>query len=176
MIDKAIQFAYEKHKGMIRKDGTPYISHPFEVALTLAKGGADDNLICAGLLHDTIEDAKVTKEELIKEFNEDIANLVIQDSEDKSEPWEERKKKVIDSLKNSSDRYKMLILADKLSNLRSIVTSEEKDGEMIWSKFKRGKKEQEWFFSELLKASSSIKDNLIYKEYETYFKKIFKGE
>ena len=63
-IEKAFLFALEVHGHQKRKDGKPYIVHPFSVANALARNGADDDLICAGLLHDTIEDGGVTPEEL----------------------------------------------------------------------------------------------------------------
>lgn len=176
MIEKALAFSFNVHKDQLRKDNSPYIVHPLTVAIELAKAGADDNLIAAGLLHDTIEDANVTNETIKREFGDDVASLVIKDSEDKSISWEERKQKIIDELKRSDDRYKMLVLADKLSNLRSIDMSMEKDGDMIWSKSKRDKKSQYWFFSEILNACTSLKDSSLYQEYNSYLCKIFKEE
>ena len=75
-IRKAYQFAKEKHKGQYRESGEEYITHPLNVAYILTSMKADTNTICAGLLHDTLEDTKTTKEELASEFNEEIANLV----------------------------------------------------------------------------------------------------
>lgn len=66
MIEKAFLFANEVHAGQTRKDGKAYISHPTMVAMELAKNGADDNLICAGLLHDVLEDTDVDEETLKK--------------------------------------------------------------------------------------------------------------
>lgn len=176
MLEKAIVFAITTHKDQKRKDNNPYIVHPFEVALLLAKANADDNLIAAGLLHDTIEDGSISKETLLKEFNEDIASLVSKDSEDKSKSWEERKEKVLSDVKNSDERYKLLVLADKLANLKDLDESIRKDGDMIWTRFKRGKKEQAWFFNELINACDSLKDKDIYKEYVYYVNKLFKEE
>lgn len=176
MLEKAIVFAINTHKNQKRKDNNPYIVHPFEVALLLAKANADDNLIAAGLLHDTIEDASISKETLLKEFNEDIANLVSKDSEDKSKSWEERKEKVILDTKNSDERYQLLVLADKLANLKDLDESIRKDGDMIWNKFKRDKKEQAWFYNELAFSFTKLKDKDIYKEYVFYVNKLFKEE
>ena len=63
-VNHAFLFALRVHGEQTRKDGKPYIVHPFSVATELAKNGADDALICAGLLHDTIEDGGVAPEEL----------------------------------------------------------------------------------------------------------------
>lgn len=76
MINKAFQKAKQLHQGQKRKDGAPYISHPVEVALILAKLNFDENVVAAALLHDTIEDCSYTPEQMKNEFNETIFNLV----------------------------------------------------------------------------------------------------
>lgn len=76
LIKKSLIFANNKHMGQFRKSGEPYITHPITVASMLIDLKADVNTICAALLHDVIEDTLTTKEEIINEFNEDIANLV----------------------------------------------------------------------------------------------------
>ncbi len=76
IIEKAYNFAENLHKGQVRQSGDAYITHPLEVAFILAQMHADTDTICAALLHDTLEDCDVTKEEIIEDFNEDIANLV----------------------------------------------------------------------------------------------------
>ena len=64
MINRAFLLAMRAHAEQTRKDGKPYLTHPFSVAIELAKNGADDSLICAGLLHDAIEDGGVLPEVL----------------------------------------------------------------------------------------------------------------
>ena len=76
LIEKAYNYASYLHEGQFRQSGEPYIIHPLNVAYILAEMHADVNTICAGLLHDTIEDTIITKEEIAKEFNLEIANLV----------------------------------------------------------------------------------------------------
>mgnify|MGYP000425371542 CR=1 FL=1 len=90
-INRAFLFALYAHGEQRRKDGLPYIVHPFEVGMTLARNGADEALVCAGLLHDTIEDAYITPEQLRAAFDEEVAELVLEDSEDKTKNWEERR-------------------------------------------------------------------------------------
>ena len=75
-IKSAFEYAKYAHQGQKRQSGEDYIIHPLMVACILARMHGDSNTICAGLLHDTLEDTKTTKEELISLFNEDIANLV----------------------------------------------------------------------------------------------------
>ena len=76
IIEKAYLKAKDLHKDQKRKDGTPYIYHPVEVALILAKLGFDENVIAGGLLHDTMEDCGYTPEQLKSDFNETIFDLV----------------------------------------------------------------------------------------------------
>ena len=76
IIKKAYEKAKDLHKNQKRKDGTPYISHPVEVALILAKLDFDQNVIAGALLHDTIEDCGYTRKEMIADFNETVFKLV----------------------------------------------------------------------------------------------------
>lgn len=76
MVRLAFDFANEAHSGQIRKSGEPYIAHPLETAITLAKLHLDQDTIVAGLLHDVPEDTKKTLEEIAKNFGEDVGNLV----------------------------------------------------------------------------------------------------
>lgn len=75
-IIKAYEYSKQKHEGQFRKSGDPYIQHPLEVAYLLASFHASPETICAGLLHDVLEDTDVTREEMISEFGEDICSIV----------------------------------------------------------------------------------------------------
>jgi (p)ppGpp synthase/HD superfamily hydrolase len=174
---QAYEFAKKVHKGQVRKDGVDYIVHPEEVATILAKNGADDTLICAGLLHDTIEDAKVTKEELYSQFPKEIVDIVVMDSENKALTWEERKEDVIEKLRTCNNRsFCMLMCADKLSNLRSIKKEYDIKGEDVWKVFKRGKESQKWFYENLVDALSSLSDMDMYQELSKIVKELFQEE
>lgn len=76
LVKKAYDYAYAAHAGKYRESGEPYITHPVNVAYILAEYHADRATICAGLLHDVIEDTKITREDIEKEFGSDIATLV----------------------------------------------------------------------------------------------------
>ena len=76
IIERAYQTALDLHKNQKRQDGTPYINHPVEVALILAKLGFDEEVIAGALLHDTIEDCGYTKEEMIADFGQKVFDLV----------------------------------------------------------------------------------------------------
>ena len=76
IVKKAYNYAANLHSGQTRQSGEPYISHPLNVAYILAEMHADRDTICAGLLHDTLEDTNTTKEDISHDFNQNIANLV----------------------------------------------------------------------------------------------------
>ena len=76
LIEKAYEVAKSYHEGQYRKSGDPYIQHPLEVAYILGTLNAGPNTICAGLLHDVLEDTDMTKEEMAAEFNDEIAEIV----------------------------------------------------------------------------------------------------
>lgn len=170
---RAYKFAFEVHKGQKRKDGIDYINHPVEVATILAKNGASDTLIAAGLLHDTIEDANVTKEKLYSLFPKEVVDIVLLDSEDKSKSWEERKQTTFNNLSTCDNtNFLMLVCADKVSNLRSIKKQIE-HGEDVFSKFKRGKDSQKWLYENLLKSLKTLAGLDMYKEFESLVKQVF---
>ena len=76
LIGKAVDIAQELHDGQLRKSGEPYFIHPVNVAYILAEMGMDDATIVGGLLHDVVEDTDYTREQLVSDFNEEIALLV----------------------------------------------------------------------------------------------------
>lgn len=123
----AANFAAQKHAQQKRKGvlAEPYINHLLEVAELIAASNdeLDTNLIIAGLLHDTVEDTVVTLQELKNNFGDDVASLVAEVTDDKSLPKEIRKKLQVETAHKKSRRAQILKLADKISNLRSILTS-----------------------------------------------------
>ena len=157
-LNDAIQFAVEKHAGQFRKGTTrPYIMHPLETMGILNSMRGDISLLMAGVLHDTLEDTDTTKEELVERFGEDVACLVDRHSEDKSRSWSERKQTAVEHARRAPIRTKMLILADKVSNLRSMYLDQQEIGEGIWDRFHAPKDRQEWYYGEMLKALSDLK-------------------
>ena len=124
---QAAHFAAEKHSGQRRKGATaePYINHLLEVAelVSGALSEPDTNLVIAALLHDTIEDTGVTKEELAQAFGTDVAELVVELTDDKKLPKAERKRLQIVNAPKKSVRAAVVKIADKISNLRGILSS-----------------------------------------------------
>lgn len=177
LTTKAFLFALYAHGEQKRKDGLPYIMHPVEVAMELARNGADEDLICAGFLHDTIEDAFITREQLATAFSDKIADLVASDSENKEDSWEKRKSDALEALRVPGDRdHKMLMCADKLSNLRSLREGLESDGEAVWQRYKRGREKQAWLFHETVLALSPLEGLAMYEELKHLTQEVFGEE
>ena len=180
MIHRAIQFATACHQNQTRKETRiPYILHCLEAgtiaaSLTNEDGRVDEDVVAAAILHDTIEDAFVTYDTLKEAFNENIADLVRFQSEDKSKPWAERKQDTMDFLQeNKSKAVEIAILSDKLSNMRSIHKEYRVKKEQLWEKFNAGKESQHWYYSTIADSLSQVRDTDEYKEYKELIKKTF---
>ncbi|MGZ9587330.1 HD domain-containing protein [Paenibacillus marinisediminis] len=175
MLHKAIQFGAVAHAGQFRKGTTvPYIVHPFEVAQILTAAGAEMPVICAGLLHDTVEDTQITIENITLEFGEDVAALVAGASEDKSKTWHERKQHTLDYLSSEATvRELMLACADKLSNMRSIAEDYSIVGDALWDRFNQGKDAQKWYYSGLTEALKRLQDYDMYREFVALYQQVF---
>lgn len=159
-IQKAIIFATLKHKEQKRK-GTdiPYIVHPVEVMQILTSLNCNENIIIAGLLHDTLEDTSTTTEEIKNTFGEKVLDIVKSESEDKSKTWKERKQATIDHLENASTEIKLVCFADKLSNIKSIYRDKLELGEKIFERFNASKENIKWYYEELGKVFEKLEQN-----------------
>lgn len=133
-LSKALLFAAKKHTDQRRKGdrAEPYVNHLIEVVDLLAAhtDGKDGDLLAAGALHDTIEDTGTKYEELKKEFGQNVADIVQECTDDKSLPKAERKRLQALNAPHKSDSAKMVKMADKISNLRSILDSPPPDWSM----------------------------------------------
>jgi len=131
LLARAYEFAARMHSGQTRKGlaAEPYINHPCEVAALLAQacGGTDTVLIAGGVLHDIVEDTAATQDDLVSQFGDEIAALVMEVTDDRSLPKAERKRLQIGHAATASPRAKMLKLADKTCNLRGLVVSPPAD-------------------------------------------------
>lgn len=125
-VKKAYEYAYNLHQGQYRQSGEPYISHPLNVAYILAELHADRDTICAGLLHDTLEDTKITKEDIAHDFNQNIANLVDgvtklakMNFSSKQDQNYANTRKIITGI-TEDVRIIIIKLADRLHNMRTL--------------------------------------------------------
>lgn len=141
LILKALAFAAHKHRDQRRKDvnASPYINHPIALASVLNNEGGitDENVLCAALLHDTVEDTETTPAELAVFFGKAIADIVMEVTDDKLLPKEMRKLLQIEHAAHASFQAKLVKLADKISNLRDIASCPPAD----WD----SKRKQEYF-------------------------------
>src|SRR5436190_12752844 len=131
LVTQAADFAARRHVNQKRKGsaGEPYINHLAEVAMLLASAtaGEDAELVAAGFLHDTLEDTPTEYEELVAHFGATVAQIVAEVTDDKSLPKAERKQLQVDKTPAKSVRARLLKMADKTSNLRSLATSPPAD-------------------------------------------------
>ena len=126
MIEQCYNYAKILHEGQYRQSGEPYITHPLQVAYILAEMHADSDTICAGLLHDTLEDTNSTKEDIAELFNKEIANLVDGVTKisklnfsSKTDQNMANTRKIITSI-TSDVRIIIIKLADRLHNMRTL--------------------------------------------------------
>ena len=168
MIDLAIEVAVQAHKNQKRK-GTeiPYITHPLAVGIILSKAGCSDEVIAAGILHDTVEDTSVTSDDIHRMFGEKVAAIVEGASEpDKTLSWEERKAHTLEFLKTAPLEVRLVACADKLHNIRSIASEYNEIGDEVWKRFKRGKEKQWWYYRGL---AQSLSEKVDYQRYVALF-------
>ncbi len=183
LVERAIKFAAEAHGDTARKgEGTPVILHPMEAASIVASMTVDSDVIAAAVLHDTVEDTDVTIEDIAKNFNPRIVELVSSETEDKrpymsaADSWSIRKEESLKWLAASDDLgVKMLWLGDKLANIRSFYRLKLHLGDAMWSLFnQKDPLKHYWYYhtiSEILKKDLS--DHPAWIEYEQLIEQIF---
>ena len=176
-IFRAIEFSAKAHLAQLRK-GTdiPYITHPFAVGLILAKANCTEDVIIAGILHDTIEDTGVALSEIRELFGDAVAEIVAGCTEpDKSLPWETRKQHTLDALKSASLGVKFVTCADKLHNLCAMLEEYRQMGDGMWKRFSRGQEKQRWYFAGLLVSlgSGPFGAQPLYQELSRAFAELF---
>ena len=173
-IHDAIVFAAKKHAGQVRK-GTdvPYITHPMEVMQILTSNGCLEDVIIAGILHDTLEDTDAKQEDIFELFGENVMNIVSAESEDKSKTWKERKQATIDSLNSASIEVKQVCFADKLSNLRSMAADKIAVGDNLWKRFNASKEDIGWYYSQILENTDCVSSYETYDEYTELLQQVF---
>ncbi|MBR5320093.1 MAG: bifunctional (p)ppGpp synthetase/guanosine-3',5'-bis(diphosphate) 3'-pyrophosphohydrolase [Peptococcaceae bacterium] len=178
LLHKAIQFATEAHQGQKRKgSGLDYICHPLEVLQILTQCDASLPVLIAGVLHDTIEDTTVTARQIHDTFGPQVTALVLHHSEDKGKTWKERKTAAIHEAQTGTLDCKLLIAADKVSNLRSTAADHKRLGENLWQLFSAGRDEIRWYYHSMLDALQELKHHPhsadLYAEMEQLYHEIF---
>ncbi|MFD2113682.1 HD domain-containing protein [Thiorhodococcus fuscus] len=133
-VAEALSFAAHKHRDQRRKDreASPYINHPIGLMRLLsAEAGVQDPVVlCAALLHDTVEDTLTTPEELDACFGVEIRSVVMEVTDDRSLPKAERKQRQIEHAKGLSEAARLVKLADKICNLWDMANSPPHDWDL----------------------------------------------
>ena len=181
IFDRAVCFAVQAHSGMTRKGSkTPYIVHPLEAACIAATLTDDEEVLAAAILHDTIEDTPVTAEEIGAQFGGRVCALVLGETEEKrpslpaADTWQVCKQETIDALAHAGREEQILILSDKLSNLRSIFRIWCSEGDAVFQLFhEKDKSRQEWYYRSIAKGLTLLRDTPACREYEALLDAIF---
>jgi (p)ppGpp synthase/HD superfamily hydrolase len=184
-LSHAINRASELHREQLRrgKDMTPYISHLYGVMYLLSKVTEDEDVLIAGLLHDSLEDVPLyTKEKLIEEFGEKVGAIVSGVTEpldankevDDQKPWLERKEAYLEALKNGPTESALVSLSDKIHNLMSTEYSIETRDALLFQKIEAGFRHQKLFYEKVFEIAKAKlgEDHMLVREFETVFKRV----
>ena len=182
LVSEAIVFAVKAHDGMRRKKSeAPYVLHPMEVAAIIGTMTDKQEVIAAGALHDVVEDAGITIEQIGEKFGARVMELVAAETENKHEElppedtWRMRKEASLETLKNTDDVDVLILwIGDKLSNIRTIYRAFLVEGNALWNKFHQSDvSAQAWYYRSIMKYTERISDTIAWIEYKTLVEKIF---
>ena len=185
LVSEAIAFAVKAHDGMRRKKSdVPYILHPMEAAVIVGTMSEDQNLIAAAALHDVVEDAGITIEEIEERFGKRVRVLVESETEDKradlppAATWRIRKEESLAVLKNTDDIAVLMVwLGDKLANMRAIYRDFKVEGEAMWQRFnQKDVAEQAWYYRSIVALTERLSDTSAWIEYKTLTDLVFEKE
>ena len=185
LVSEAIAFAVKAHDGMRRKKGeSPYILHPMEAAVIVGTISDDQNLIAAAALHDVVEDAGITIEEVEERFGARVRELVESETEDKradlppTDTWRIRKEESLEDLKNADDIAVLIVwIGDKLANMRAIYRDWKIEGDAMWQRFnQKDKNQQAWYYRSIVRLTERLSDTSAWLEYKTLTELVFGKE
>lgn len=156
LIFEALEFAVHAHGSVDhRRKGTrfPYMVHPVRVGWILERHGYEDELVAAGLLHDTLEDTEATTAEIAERFGERVAGYVEAATADKTLGWRETREATVAKLKKLDAVVLPLLAADKVDKVRSIRDTLVERGEKdTWVLFNSDRRDNEWYYRSLSEA------------------------
>ena len=182
LVSEAIVFSTVAHDGMRRrKSKSPYILHPMEVGAIVGTMTNDQEVIAASILHDVVEDAGITIEEIGEKFGNRVMELVASETENKREElppedtWRVRKEESLQKLRDTDDESVMMLwIGDKLSNIRTIYRDFLIEGNSVWDKFHQSDiKVQAWYYRSIMKYTEPLSDTLAWKEYKMFVELLF---
>lgn len=181
-INEAIAFAKNAYGDRMRKaENALLVLHAMEAAEIAETITDDEPTIIATVLHDVVEDTDITMEEIREHFGDRVAEIVAADTEDKrpnmssSQSWILRKQDTIDFLNTTNDiSAKILILGDKLSNMRSFYRLKQKRGKDMWSSFnQRDPKMHNWYYRSIANALDCLSHTQAWIEFDRLIQEVF---
>ena len=182
LVSEAIVFSTAAHDGMRRrKSQAPYILHPMEVGAIVGTMTEDQEVIAASILHDVVEDAGITLEQIGEKFGQRVMELVASETENKreelppEETWRIRKEETLAKLRETDDMaVLMLWIGDKLSNIRAIYRDFLAEGSAVWDKFHQSDVSvQAWYYRSILDYTTRLSHTLAWIEYKSLVEQIF---
>ncbi|OKX84311.1 HD domain-containing protein [Corynebacterium glutamicum] len=154
----AINAAARAHRDQVRKgSGIPYVSHVYAVMFLLSQVTDDEDILIAGLLHDTLEDVpeKYTAVQMEADFGLRVRHLVEDLTKIEHPSWQVRADAYIEHLEfHAAEEAVLISTADKLHNLMSIMDDLEEIGEGLWERFNAEKEKQLWWYAEINRVST----------------------
>lgn len=176
-FSRAVDYARRCHTEFRKGTSVPYMAHLLGVAsIVMGEAGGrvpvTEDMVIAALLHDVVEDHGGMPRlcDVEQRFGKEVARMVaglsdtFADDHDKKEGWEERKRAYLERLRTEPDDVLLISAADKLYNAKSILDDHGLIGDAVWSRFKRGAKEQLRYFKELLAVFRARPSNRIVEE------------
>lgn len=175
LLKRALDQAAVWHRSQRRKYpgvDVPYVSHLAGVSILLAQHGFDEEVIAAGALHDAIEDTGATAEEITTLFGKRIADLVVAVSEaDKTQPWEERKRRYLEQFSQNPWEAQAITIADKIDNFLSIIVCANTHGDP-WAMFHRGRDAQLTRFKALRERITQLPPHSLIDAFEAAYQQV----
>ena len=185
-IQRALAVAFEQHRGQTRKaGGAPYIVHILDVArILLSELGVGEDVVVAGILHDTLEDTQYAAEQLEGHFGPYVLGLVQfatepgKTSETTAEErvctWRARKEHTLRACARASRDQLLVLAADKLSNLASLQEELHVHGDATWSSFNASKEDIAWYYRALRSAvADKLQDTRLFRIYDRLVDRVF---
>jgi (p)ppGpp synthase/HD superfamily hydrolase len=175
---QAIDYARQVHVNCRKGTSVPYMAHLLGVAsLVMGENGyvafpVTEDMVIGALLHDAVEDegGLPRSRDIEANFGKKVAEIVkgcsdsFEEDSSKKQEWEVRKTAYIDRLRTEPQETLLVSAADKQYNARSILEDYREVGQAVWSRFKRGRKEQLWYFTELLRVYKARGSNRLTEE------------
>ena len=161
IIEKALIKAKQLHDGQFRKGGKiPYFVHMLDVCkILMHETDLDDEVIVAGILHDTLEDTNYGEQNLKKDFGERIytlvkfcsepGNTIDSPEEDQINSWKARKQHSINAINTATEEEIVVTISDKYSNLNSMKEDLILVGDNLWKRFNTSKEDIKWYYESM---------------------------